>query len=85
MRVELESPERIAWMELTFQDAPSAGEIVHRYYLDEQKQAWMVRHHWSEGKTLYRAETNDEALAYCLASGNIQRANEASQAQRRAA
>lgn len=85
LRTELDSPERIAWMELTFQEAPPAGEIVHRYYLDEQKQAWLVRHHWSEGKTLYQAETNEAALAYCLASGNIERANETSRAARRAA
>lgn len=76
LRAELDSPERIAWMELTFPDAPEAGEIVHRYYLDEQKQAWMVRHHWSHGKQLFRAQTNAEALAFCLASGNFDRVEE---------
>jgi hypothetical protein len=76
LRAELDSPERIAWMELTFPDPPALGEIVHRYYLDEQKQAWLVRHHWAQGKQLFRAQTNAEALAYCRASGHFDRVEE---------
>ncbi|HBP19056.1 MAG TPA: hypothetical protein DEA08_14880 [Planctomycetes bacterium] len=73
LRAEMTTPQRIAWMEVAFQDPPPAGEIVHRYYLDRRKTAWLVRHHWSDGKRIYEAQTNAEALDFCIASGHFSR------------
>ncbi|MGE0706596.1 MAG: hypothetical protein AB7N76_05725 [Planctomycetota bacterium] len=73
LRAEMSSAEKIAWLEEAFETPPAPGEVVHRYYLDRGKQAWLVRHHWSEGKRLFRAQTNEDALAFCLASGNFSR------------
>jgi hypothetical protein len=81
LRVEMSTQEKIAWLEAAFDEKLAAGEVYHRYYLDRSKQAWLVRHHWTTGKRLYRAQTNEEALAFCLASGHFDR----EQVQRKAA
>lgn len=62
LRGELTSPQKIAWIEQGFPDAPADGVIAHRYYIDVTKQVYLVRHHWSEGKGLFLAETDEEAL-----------------------
>ncbi len=35
---------------------------MHRYYLDVTKQVYLVRDHWSDGKQLFMAETDEDAL-----------------------
>ena len=62
LRNELLMPQKIAWVEEAFSEAPPAGQIVHRYYLDVTKQVYLVRHHHTEGKTLFVAETDEDAL-----------------------
>jgi hypothetical protein len=62
LRNELVGPQKIAWIEGSFQDNPAEGTIVHRYYIDVTKQVYLVRHHWSDGKGLFLAETDEEAL-----------------------
>ncbi|MBI3725721.1 hypothetical protein HY251_17480 [bacterium] len=59
---ELPGPEVIAWLEGAFRQPPPKGRIEHRYYLDATARVYLVRDHFSEGKTLYRAETSDAAL-----------------------
>lgn len=73
LRAEMTTSEQIAWVEEAFAEAPPAGEIVHRYYLDRSKQTWLLRHHWSGSKTIYQAQTNAEALEFCVASGHFSR------------
>ena len=65
--------EKIAWIEDSFDRTLSPGEIVHRYYLGSNQQAYLVRHHWRLGKLLFRAETSAEAVAICLSSGHFRR------------
>jgi hypothetical protein len=65
--------EKIAWIEDAFSDPPAPGEIVHRYYLGTNRQAYVVRDHWETGKSLFEAETSAEAIAVCLSSGNYSR------------
>ena len=62
LRNELSATQKIAWIEQAFPTPPAEGEIVHRYYVDVTKQIYLVRHHWSEGKTLLLAETDEAAL-----------------------
>lgn len=62
LRAELSMPQKIAWIEEAFPDKPPAGEIIHRYYLDVTKQVYLVRHHHAEGKSLFIAETDEDAL-----------------------
>ncbi|RMG06845.1 MAG: hypothetical protein D6731_24925 [Planctomycetota bacterium] len=62
LRNELTTPQKIAWMEEAFSERPAEGEIVHRYYLDVTKQVYLVRDHYAEGKKLFMAETDEEAL-----------------------
>lgn len=62
MRSELSGPELISWLEAAFRQRPPEGEVEHRYYLDASAQLYLVRDHFREGKTLYRAETAPEAL-----------------------
>lgn len=78
---ELNTRQRIAWIEEAFKRPLPAGEIVHRYYLDSQRRVYLVRHHWDEGKHLYRAETSSHAQRVIEASGACRR----SEALRRAA
>jgi len=86
LRSELTGPQAIAWIEEAFVETPSHGQIIHRYYLDRERQAYLVRHHWRDGKTLYMAETSEEALRLCeLASGAFRRADDSEERQRRAA
>lgn len=59
---ELSGPELISWLEAAFRQRPPQGEVEHRYYLDATGQLYLVRDHFREGKTLYRAETAPEAL-----------------------
>ena len=62
LRSEMRMPQKIAWVEEAFTEPPAQGQIMHRYYLDVTKQVYLVRHHWSEGKTLFVAETDEKAL-----------------------
>lgn len=62
LRSELSMPQKIAWIEEAFDASLPEGEITHRYYLDVTKQVYLVRHHWSEGKKLLMAETDEDAL-----------------------
>lgn len=62
MRKELDGPELIAWLEGAFRQPPKKGVVEHRYYLDATAGLYLVRDHFAEGKTLYRAETSDVAL-----------------------
>jgi hypothetical protein len=62
LRHEMTNSQKIAWIEQAFTAALSEGTIVHRYYIDVTKQVYLVRHHWSEGKALYLAQRDEEAL-----------------------
>lgn len=62
LRSELSMLHKISWVEEAFADKLPEGEIVHRYYLDVTKQVYLVRDHWQEGKKLFIAETDEEAL-----------------------
>lgn len=62
LRSELLMPQKIAWVEEAFSEPPPAGQIIHRYYLDVTKQVYLVRHHHTDGKTLFVAETDEDAL-----------------------
>ena len=68
LRRELTGPQRIAWIEEALPPPPPHSPIVHRYYIDGEKQAYLVRDHRGVGKKLYVARTSDEAEAPCLAS-----------------
>lgn len=70
LRSELTMPQKIAWVEEAFQDKLADGEIVHRYYVDVTKQVYLVRHHFSEGKKMFVAETDEEALEELPAEKN---------------
>lgn len=61
LRSELRMPEKIAWIEEAFSEPPASG-VTHRYYLDVTKQVYLVRHHPTEGKALFIAETDEKAL-----------------------
>ncbi|MEZ6185902.1 MAG: hypothetical protein R3F62_12945 [Planctomycetota bacterium] len=80
LRCELTDEQKIAWIEGDFQTAPPASEIVHRYYMTTDRQPYLVRHHWRDGKTLFRAETTAAAREMVYASGVFSRP-----AQRKAA
>ena len=71
---ELKARQRIAWIEDAFKRPLPPGEIVHRYYVDDRRRVYLVRHHWEEGKHLYRAETSSYAQRICEASGACSRA-----------
>ena len=73
LRVTMKPREKIAWIEDSFQEEPAPGEIVHRYYLGTNQQAYLVRHHWKDGKRLFQAETSAEAVEVCLSSGHFSR------------
>lgn len=73
LRTTMKPREKIAWIEDSFHEPPATGEIVHRYYLGTNQQAYLVRHHWSEGKRLFQAETSAEAIKICLSSGHFTR------------
>jgi hypothetical protein len=62
LRGEMTMRQKIAWIEEAFDKAPAEGMINHRYYLDVTKQVYLVRHHFSEGKALFLAETDEDAL-----------------------
>lgn len=73
LRRHLPGPERIAWIESAIPDALTPGEIVHRYYLDTGRRLWLVRHHWSRGKSLHKAHTSEEAKRLLVISGALPR------------
>lgn len=54
LRDELHGAERVAWIETAFPDAPET--LTHRYYLDTDLGVFLVRHHPTEGKQLFRAQ-----------------------------
>ncbi len=60
-------PERVAWLEEAFRAEPAAGTAVHRYYLDADLTAWLVRHEGSS-KVLAAlrpsAEARDRGLLF---------------------
>lgn len=58
----------IAWLETAFPAAPS-GAIVHRYYLDADLEAYLVRDHWRDGKTIRRAIAADDAPGLWIHTG----------------
>jgi hypothetical protein len=62
MKSELEGHELVSWLEGAFRQRPPHGEVEHRYYLDKFGELFLVRDHYREGKTLYKAETSREAL-----------------------
>ncbi len=62
IRRELGAAEVISWLESAFKERPYAGKVEHRYYLDATGVVYLVRDHFEEGKTLYRAKTSAEAL-----------------------
>ncbi|MGE0712277.1 MAG: hypothetical protein AB7N76_32595 [Planctomycetota bacterium] len=70
LRNELNMRQKIAWIEEAFDKAPADGQIHHRYYLDVTKQVYLVRHHHSEGKALFLAETDEDALEELPAERN---------------
>jgi hypothetical protein len=69
LRQELTGPQTVAWIEATLPPPPPLSPIVHRYYLDTHKQAYLVRDRRDAPKQLFLAETSDEALEAILASG----------------
>jgi len=78
LRATLSAPEKIAWMEGAFDQPIAPGQVVHRYYIDARRQAWLVRHHWHHGRQLFQAQTSAEARRLCEAeSGAFARAHEA--------
>lgn len=70
LRNEMGITQKIAWVEEGFSETPPEGDIVHRYYLDVTKQIYLVRHHWSEGKSMFLAETDENALEELPAERN---------------
>jgi hypothetical protein len=52
-------PEWIAWLESAF-PAPAPGEVWHRYYLDADLQAYLVRDEGARGKRLLKATLSAE-------------------------
>lgn len=68
LRSELTGPQKIAWIEEALPPPPPHSPIVHRYYLDAKKQAYLVRDHRGAGKRLYVARTSEEAIEPCLLS-----------------
>ncbi len=73
LRTELTGPQKIAWIEEAIPPPPPHSPIVHRYYLDGHKQAYLVRDHRGAGKRLYVARTSDEAIDPCLLSTRAHR------------
>ncbi|MCA8924473.1 MAG: hypothetical protein KDD82_21865 [Planctomycetes bacterium] len=73
LRCELSDEQKITWIEGDFQAPPAATEIVHRYYMTCDRQPYVVRHHWRDGKSLYRAETTAAARETVRASGVFSR------------
>ena len=73
LRQELTPLQKIAWIEAAVPPPPPSSPLVHRYYLDSHKQAYLVRERRGEGKRLFLAETSDEALEAILASGRFVR------------
>lgn len=61
LRNEMTMRQKIAWIEEAFDAPPEGGNIVHRYYLDVTKQVYLVRH-TADAKTLFLAETDEDAL-----------------------
>lgn len=70
LRNEMNIGQKIAWVEEAFTEKPKEGTISHRYYLDVTKQVYLVRDHWSEGKSLFIAETDEAALEELPAERN---------------
>lgn len=68
LRIELTGPQKVAWIEEALPPPPPHSPIVHRYYLDGNKQAYLVRDHRGVGKRLYVARTSEEAVEPCLLS-----------------
>jgi hypothetical protein len=73
LRLELSGPQKVAWIEEALPPPPPWSPIVHRYYLDARKQAYLVRDHRGVGKRLYSARTSDEAVEPCLLSTRVYR------------
>jgi len=73
LRCELTDEQKITWIEGDFQTPPPACEIVHRYYMTTDRQPYVVRHHWRDGKSLFRAETTASARETVRASGVFSR------------
>lgn len=69
LRNEMTMRQKIAWIEEAFDTPPAGGDIVHRYYLDVTKQVYLVRH-TAEAKTLFLAETDEDALEELPAERN---------------
>jgi hypothetical protein len=69
LRSELTGPQRIAWIEEACPPPPESSPIVHRYYLDAKKQAYLVREQRGRGKRLFLALTSAEAIEAVLSSG----------------
>jgi hypothetical protein len=68
LRGELTGSQKVAWIEEALPPPPPHSPVVHRYYLDSSRQAYLVRDHRGVGKRLYVARTSEEALEPCLAS-----------------
>jgi hypothetical protein len=62
IRRELDGVSIVSWLESAFKQPPRQGAVEHRYYLDASAGVYLVRDHFAEGKTLYRARTSDAAL-----------------------
>jgi hypothetical protein len=62
LREELDGHQIVSWLEASFLQRPANGTVEHRYYLDSSGRVYLVRDHFSQGKTLYRSQTNPEAL-----------------------
>ena len=45
--------ELVSWLEAAFRQRPGQGVVEHRYYLDAGGCVYLVRDHFSEGKTLF--------------------------------
>jgi hypothetical protein len=73
LRERLSATQTVAWMEAAFQAPLRPGEIRHRYYLTRGRQVLLVRHHWRDGKRMFRAETSEEARRLCASSGAFRR------------
>lgn len=73
LRQEMTPLQRIAWIEASVPPPPGNCPLVHRYYLDSHKQAYLVREQRGKEKRVFLAETSDEALEAILASGRFVR------------
>ena len=66
LRRHLDGSSLVGWVEAAFDTPPARGVVLHRYYLGADLRGYLVRDHWSEGKSLYMAEPSGGDTAHGL-------------------